>query len=93
MMFYRDILSQNLIPYLPCGFIETFCHKIGSATYHTVLSFHFVTKFVYLLTMLFYRNIWTQNLFTYLPCCFIETFCHKIGSPTYHAVLSLHFVT
>ena len=34
MMFYRDILSQNLIPYLPCGFIETFCHKIGSATYH-----------------------------------------------------------
>ena len=61
MMFYRDILSQNLIPYLPCGFIETFCHKIGSATYHHVLSKHFVTKFVHLLTMLFYRNISSQS--------------------------------
>ena len=61
MLFYRDILSQNLIPYLPCGFIETFCHKIGSATYHHVLSKHFVTKFVHLLTMLFYRNISSQS--------------------------------
>ena len=89
MMFYRDILSQNLIPYLPCGFIETFCHKIGSATYHAVLSFHFVTKFVYLLTMLFYRNLFVTKIYspTY-HAVFIETFCHKIGSPTYHAVLS-----
>ena len=38
MKFYRDILSQNLILYLPSGFTEAFCHKIGSATYHAVLS-------------------------------------------------------
>ena len=67
MMFYRDILSQNLILYLPCGFIETFCHEICSSTCHAVLSKHFVTKLVHQPTMLFYRNILSQNLFTYLP--------------------------
>ena len=72
MMFYRDILSQNLIPYLPCGFIETFCHKIGSATYHACFIVTFCHK-ICSPTTLFYLNI---------------PFCHKIGSPTYHAVLS-----
>ena len=88
MMFYRDILSQNLFIYLPCCFIVTFGHKICSPACHAVLSKHFVTKLVHQPTMLFYRNILSQNLFTYLPRCFTETFCHKIGSPTYHAVLS-----
>ena len=38
MMFYRDILSQNLSIYVQCCFIETFFHKIGSPSYHAVLS-------------------------------------------------------
>ena len=76
MLFYRNILSQNLFTYLPWFFIVTFCHKICSPTYHAVLSYHFVTKFVHLPTMLFYRNILSQNLFTNLPWCFIIIFCH-----------------
>ena len=55
MLFYRNILSQNLFTYLPCCF------------YRNIL----VTKFAHLTAMLFYRNILSQNLFTYLPCCFI----------------------
>ena len=77
MLFYRNILSQNLFTYLPCFFIVTFCHKTYSPTYHGALSQHFVTKFVHLPTMLFYRNILSQKLY----------------SPTYHGALSQHFVT
>ena len=94
MLFYRNMLLQNLFNCQPCCFIGTFCPKICSPYYHAVLSQYVVTKFVHLPTMLFYRNILSQYFFTNLPCCFIVTFCQEICStyavlsPTYHAVLS-----
>ena len=84
----RNIMLQNLFTYLPCCFIVSFCYKICSATYHAVLSQHFVPKFVHLPSMLFYPTILSQHFFTYLPCCFSVTFWYKICSATYHAVLS-----
>ena len=94
MLFYRNILSQNLFTYLPCCFIVTFCHKICSPTYHAVLSeysvFYSPIPCCFIVLPFLFYHILSQNLFTYLPCCFIVTFCHKIGSPTsptYHAML------
>ena len=93
MLFYRNILSQNLFTNLPWCFNIIFCYKTCLPTYHAVLSYHFATKFAQQPTMLFYRNILSQNLFTNLPYCFNVTFCDKICSATYHPVLSKHFVT
>ena len=95
MLFYRNILSQNLFnlmvlcmlqnlfTYLPCCFIVTFCSQNLFTYLPCCFIVTFCHKFVHLPTMLFYRNILSQNLFIYLACCFIVTFCPKICSPTY----------
>ena len=66
MMFYRNILSQNLFTYLPCGFIETFCPKIYSPTYHAV----FIETFCHKICLPTYHDVLLKHFvtkFVHLP--------------------------
>ena len=81
MLFYRNIVSQNLFTYLPCCFIVTFCHK----SYSPILPCCFIVIFCY--------KIYSPTYHAVLSQPFVTKFVHLPTMLFYRNILSQNLFT